>query len=126
MNTKLSLLSFCFALLSGLVLLSQPSLAQNADFKLVNKTGYPISEVYVSPSKSRSWGKDVLGRHIIDDGEAWDLTFPQSKSQCVQDMKIVFEDDNSSVIWDGFDLCEIHKITLIYNRKTDQTSAITE
>lgn len=126
MNKKFSLLSFCFALLAGLTLSSQSSLAQNADFQLVNKTGYSISEVYVSPSKSRSWGRDILGRHIIDDGEAWNLSFPHSKSQCVQDLKIVFEDDNSSVIWDGFDLCEIHKITLIYNRKTDQTSAISE
>ena len=126
MNKKFSPLSFCFALVSGLTLSSQSSLAQNADFQLVNKTGYSISEVYVSPSKSRSWGRDILGRHIIDDGEAWNLSFPHSKSQCVQDLKIVFEDDNSSVIWDGFDLCEIHKITLIYNRKTDQTSAISE
>ena len=126
MNKKFSPLSFFFALVSGLTLSSQSSLAQNADFQLVNKTGYSISEVYVSPSKSRSWGRDILGRHIIDDGEAWNLSFPHSKSQCVQDLKIVFEDDNSSVIWDGFDLCEIHKITLIYNRKTDQTSAISE
>ncbi len=126
MTKPITLLKLCCIVLSALFVLPQTSRAQNADFQLVNKTGYAISEVYVSPSKSRSWGKDILGRHVIDDGEAWNLSFPHSKSQCVQDLKIIFEDDNSSVIWDGFDLCEIHKITLIYNRKTDQTSAITE
>ena len=78
--------------------------------------------------KSLRAGRATLtdGFATIDDGEAWDLSFPHSRSQCVQDLKIVFEDDNSSVIWDGFDLCVIRKITLIYNRKTDQTSAISE
>ena len=30
------------------------------DFELVNKTGYDISHVYVSPTKSDDWEEDVL------------------------------------------------------------------
>lgn len=100
--------------------------AQNADFTLVNSTGYPISEVYVSPSKSKNWGSDVLGKHTIAHGEAWKITFPQSKAQCVQDMQIVFEDDDSKVVWENLDLCEINKLTLTYNRSTGVTRAIKE
>jgi hypothetical protein len=100
--------------------------AQDADFVLANATGYPIREVYVSPSKSKNWGNDVLGKHVIDHNEAWKITFPKKASQCVQDMKIVFDDDASEVVWEGFDLCEINKITLTYNRRSGETKARTE
>ncbi len=39
---------------------------------------------------------------------------------------MVFDDDGSAMVWEGFDLCEIDKITLRYNRKTGVTSAETE
>jgi hypothetical protein len=38
----------------------------------------------------------------------------------------VFDDDGSEVVWEGFDLCEINKITLKYNRSTKEVSADTE
>jgi hypothetical protein len=110
----------------ALGLMTTGALAQDADFVLTNKTGYPIREVYVSPSKSKAWGGDVLGKHIINHNEAWKLTFPKNASQCVQDMKIVFDDDASEVVWEEFNLCEIDKITLTYNRRTGETKALTE
>jgi hypothetical protein len=41
-------------------------------------------------------------------------------------LKVVFDDDGSSVVWEEFDLCSIDKITLKYNRKTQEVSADTE
>jgi hypothetical protein len=41
MHTKISVL------LAGLTILCSPVLAQQADFQLANKTGYPIRELYV-------------------------------------------------------------------------------
>lgn len=110
----------------GLSVIAGAAMAQDADFTLVNNTGYPIEELYVSPSKSKNWGSDVLGKHTIANGEAWKISFPRSKSQCVQDMMIVFEDDGSKVVWENFNLCEITRITLTYNRKTGETRAATE
>jgi hypothetical protein len=109
----------------GLMTAGAP-LAQDADFVLANATGYPIREVYVSPSKSKNWGDDMLGKHVIENGQAWKLKFPKKASQCVQDIKIVFEDDSSEVVWEEFNLCEIDKITLTYNRRTGETKARTE
>jgi hypothetical protein len=103
-----------------------PASAHNANFSLVNATGYPIGELYVSSSKSKTWGKDLLGDHTIENDDTWKITFPQSKSQCLQDMKIVFADDDSEAVWEGFDLCRISKMTLTYNRKTGVTTAKTE
>jgi hypothetical protein len=111
------------SVIAALSFVSGQALAQNADFTLVNATGYPISEVYVSPTKSKSWGGDILGKHTIGDGEAWKISFPQSKTQCVQDLQIVFEDDNSKVVWEALNLCELDKLTLSYDRKTGVTSA---
>ena len=39
---------------------------------------------------------------------------------------MVFADDDSEVEWEGFNLCELNKITLRYNRKTREVSADSE
>ena len=39
---------------------------------------------------------------------------------------MVFDDDGSDVTWEDFDLCDLSKITLKYNRKTKVVSADTE
>lgn len=110
----------------AIALIASPVVAQDADFTLVNATGYPIGELYVSPSKAKSWGGDVLGKHIIKNGEAWKITFPQSKTQCIQDIQIVFDDDDSKVVWEGVDLCETTRLTLTYDRKSGMTTATKE
>lgn len=93
------------------------------DFVLVNKTGYGISEVYVSPAKSDDWEEDVLGRDTLSDGEAWKIHFSRAAKTCKWDVKVVYEDDDSHAIWPAVDLCSVSKITIHYNRKSDTTSA---
>ena len=72
---------------------------------------------------------DVTAARFLPDG-----TLDNSKAKlfrfsdaanCVQDIKVVFEDDGSEVVWEDIDLCELHKITLRYNRKTNVVSADT-
>ena len=93
------------------------------DFILVNRTGYDISEVYVSPSKTNDWEEDVLGDDELEDGDETPITFKRSTKTCLWDMKVVYSDDDSKVVWHGIDLCKIAKVTIRYNRKTDTTSA---
>lgn len=99
--------------------------AGDADFTLVNKTGYTLREVYVSPSHKDAWGKDRMGEGYLDNGKSRLFKF-SDKSACKQDLKVVFDDDGSEVIWEEFDLCEVSKITLKYSRKTREVSADTE
>lgn len=99
--------------------------AGDADFTLINRTGYSIAEVYVSPANKNNWGRDRLGRNVLDNGRSKLFTFSDS-SNCNQDIKVVFDDDDSSVVWEDIDLCELHKITLRYNRKTNVVSADAE
>lgn len=110
---------------AGLMVTSSPSFAADADFVLVNRTGYPLDQVYVSPANKKSWGRDRLGSYQMANNTSRKFTFGDTKN-CIQDIKVVFADDDSEVEWEDFNLCELDKITLRYNRKTGDVSADTE
>jgi hypothetical protein len=115
--------AFSIAALAALTGSGQAAEARQ-NFELVNKTGYEISHVYVSPSKSNDWEEDVLGKDTLDDGESWEIKFSRSVKTCKWDLKVVYHDDDSSAYWRDIDLCSVEKITIRYNRRTDTTSAI--
>ena len=116
-----------FLLALGLLACALPvgASAQEAkqDFTLVNKTGYELGELYVSPSKADNWEEDLLDDDSMDDGESRDIHFHSSVKTCKWDLKVVYADDDSSAVWQGIDLCVVSKITLRYNRKSGDTSA---
>ncbi len=117
------LLALLLAALAALF--SATAAGGEADFTLVNGTGYTISEVYIAPSKSRKWGNDRLGDGELNNGRSKLFKFSDS-ANCVQDIQVVFKDDGSEVIWENLDLCEINKLTLRYNRATKTVTAIKE
>jgi hypothetical protein len=108
-----------FAALSG------ASLAEEAkqDFRLVNKTGYEIKEVYVSPSKSSDWEEDILGDGVLGDRDAREIHFHRSATSCHWDLKVVYTVDSSSAVWGDIDLCSVEKITIHYDKDADKTTA---
>ncbi|GGF79156.1 hypothetical protein GCM10007301_43960 [Azorhizobium oxalatiphilum] len=109
----------------ALVGFAAPAAAQEGkqDFTLVNKTGYDIDKVFVSPTKTDDWEEDVLGKDVLENGDAWTIKFHRSVRTCKWDLKVVYSDDDSSAIWYGIDLCSVSKITIRYNRQSDKTSA---
>ena len=116
----------CIVLAVAASLGSTAALAGDADFTIVNKTGYNIREVYVSPSKKDNWGRDRLGENATLDNNKQRLLKFSDRASCKQDLKVVFDDDDSEVTWPELDLCEINKLTLKYNRASKQVSAIKE
>ena len=76
------------ALLIAMLPFAGTAVAGDADFTLTNKTGYDIESVYVVPSKQKNWGKDQLGKRVLNDGKSRDLSFDKNKSECIYDMKI--------------------------------------
>ena len=98
------------------------------DFTLVNKTGYDISEVYLSASKADSWEDDLLANEDdnFGDGESKTVNFHPKIKTCLWDVKVVYDEDDSSAIWHDIDLCQVSKITLRYNAKSGATNAILE
>jgi hypothetical protein len=106
----------CAALLS-----SSPAFAGKQDFTLVNRTGYEISEVYVSPAKADNWEEDVMGDRVLEDQTSVPISFEGGKG-CVYDLKVVFSDGDDAH-WTNFDLCTISKIQIFWNAKTQKATA---
>jgi hypothetical protein len=111
-----------FALASLFVFATGSAMAANADFVLVNKTGYDINEVYISPANKKNWGQDKLGEYQFLKNQSRKFKFGDTRN-CKQDIKVVFTEDESEVEWNDINLCEIDKITLRYNKRTQEVSA---
>ena len=121
---KLRQFGCAMVLVSGLIGTGM-AVAGNADFTLVNKTGYTLREIYISASKKSHWGPDRLGQNNLEPNQARLFEF-SDKASCMQDLKVVFDDDDTEVTWGSLDLCVLNKITLKYNRKSGEVSADTE
>jgi len=70
--------------------LSVPALAQTTDpsFRLNNRSGQTINEVYVSSSNTSNWGRDLLGADVLPSGRTLTIRLPNG--QCMNDIKMVF------------------------------------
>ena len=97
--------------------------ASDADFKMVNKTGYQIDSVYISPAAASAWGSDVMGQDALADGAAVSITFPHGGSACKFDVKVKYKDGDTAE-WGNVDLCQYETITLFWDGK--QTRAVGE
>jgi hypothetical protein len=115
-----------FAALAVVSAYALPAQAQQAkqDFTIVNRTGYDIKEVYVSPSKSNKWEEDVLGDDDLSDGHKTHIKFSRANKTCMWDLKVVYTDDDSDAVWNDVNLCKIETITLKFNRAKNTTSAV--
>ena len=102
------------------------SIAGDADFVMVNRTGYQIREIYISAANKNDWGKDRMGENgTLDNNRQRTFRFG-NRAACKQDIKAVFDEGDTEVVWEDLDLCEINKLTLKYDRKTKTVSAIKE
>ncbi len=105
---------------------------QNAelDFELVNKTGYRISGLYLSPSAADEWGPNLI-QEDLDTNTAIQIVFAPEIDAVTWDLRADWsmEDEDAEqefVFWKGLSLDEINRLTLAYNASTDQTSAKAE
>jgi hypothetical protein len=114
-----------FALAIAGIAVAVPAAAQDAkqDFRLVNRTGYELKEVYVAPSKSDSWEEDILGTGTLEEGKAVNIHFSPKVQTCKWDLKVVYTVDDSNAVWSNINLCDVDKITIFYDKKNDVTRA---
>ena len=105
------------------VALSGTAFASDADFKLVNKTGYQIDSVFVSRHSSNSWGSDVMGSDALETGRSVNITFPHGGSACRFDIKVNYKDGDTAE-WANVDLCQYETISLFWDGS--KTTAVGE
>jgi hypothetical protein len=127
MKTSLTLSLSLIALVFGLMAQVVPAHADNAalDFTLVNATGYGIKEIYIAPTSESDWGDNIISKPM-ENGDSLAITFDPKAEAQYWDIKIVWVDEGADVVWKKCKLSDISKITLHYNRDTDETSATTE
>ena len=105
-------------ILGGLTLFPQ-------DFTLANATGVEINAVYVSPSEADHWGKDILGKDTLPDGEEADIEFSPEEESALWDLKIEDKEGNA-IIWTKLNLTEISTLTLHWDADTKKATAEAE
>ncbi len=71
--------------------LAAPALAQSDDpsFRVNNRTGAVVNEIYVSSANDSAWGRDLLGQNVLPAGQSFVVRLPQG--QCMNDIRVVFD-----------------------------------
>ena len=67
----------------------------NPNFRLVNRSGRVITEVYVSSSQDQNWGADRLGRDVLGNGQSMIVTLPRD-GNCVFDVRVVYDNGTAT------------------------------
>ena len=109
MDCKKILKTFLLAVLF-LSFAVSPVMAGAQDFILVNRTGYDIYAVNLSPSEKKEWQEDVLGSQILANGEALEVKF-QRHQERYWDLQVKFK-DGSGLYWMRLDLMNMRILTL--------------
>ncbi len=96
--------------------------AAGQDLTLVNRTGYQIDRVYVSPSTTREWGGDAIPASRLDDGGRVSISLPSCPRACQWDLRVEYHDGQKAT-WSGLDLRAVTRMSLFWNIRTRTTMA---
>lgn len=81
---------------------------QIADFRLVNRSGRTIQQLFVSAATDQSWGADRLGQNVLPSGRAFAVTLPRDGT-CIYDIRVVY-DNNTAAEKRRVNTCEINEV----------------
>jgi hypothetical protein len=120
----MNMLRRCTAPLAVAALLFTPAaLAESVlDFKLENKTGYTLKEVYISASKKDNWGK-VINKSPIKDGASMNVKWKDAAKAQTYDIKAVYADGAGSPVWYDLDPTTFSRLTLKWDKDKQKTVA---
>jgi len=106
------------------LLLAPAASADNVlDFKLENRTGYTLKEVYISPSKKDNWGK-VINTAPIKDGGDYAMKAKSTAKVQKYDLKAVYADGAGAPIWYDLDPSQFSRLTLKWDKSKNKTVAV--
>jgi hypothetical protein len=95
------------ALLLGSVTAGQ---ALDRRVKIVNNTGYTMTEFYGSNKGTDSWEEDILGNDVLPSGYSVTINFDDGTGYCKYDFKAVFE-DGDVLVNKNINVCQIGTYT---------------
>lgn len=100
-------------LLAVFVLTAADARAGAQDFTLVNKTGFDIHSVFVSPHSTDEWEEDILGKDVLSNGEHVDIKFTRDTKGKAWDLKVA-DKNGKEFVWENINLLEVAKVTIEY------------
>lgn len=95
--------------------------AGEQDFKLINDSGRPVCDVYISPASATDWQEDLLegDKYCLSQGESINISFGRSlKGVKMWDLRVV-DDKGEESVYEGFNLMEVSNIKLLRNGTAD-------
>lgn len=101
-----------------LALVASSALAGSQDFNLVNESGLKIDQLFISAHQQDTWGDDVLGIDVLENGNNVDITFAGDDSVCQWDIKVVQWGDNTAWTVSDVNLCGTWKLTFGFDGST--------
>jgi hypothetical protein len=100
--------------------------ADERDVTVVNGTGYSIKFLGFNNPGDTDWSENELDE-VLRDGDSVDVEFDTDDDGCKWNIRVDWaEEGYPGVLWKNVDLCNISKITLHYDRKSDTTSITTK
>lgn len=82
------------------------------DIAVINKSGKPVTELFISPADSSDWEDDVLGVDVLAEGESVKISFSGYKDdQCSFDVLARNADGDEWLLTD-LNLCETFTVTI--------------
>ncbi|MDB5561848.1 MAG: hypothetical protein JWN11_1266 [Hyphomicrobiales bacterium] len=84
--------------------------AMDRHVNVTNGTKVKITEFYASSAGTKTWEEDILGKGVIEPGQAWNINVDDGTGYCKYDFKAVFADGDEAEK-DGVNVCELSKFT---------------
>jgi hypothetical protein len=81
------------------------------DITVVNKSGKPIMELYISASETDDWEEDVLGVDVLESGESVKIHFAGPVDTCLYDILATNAEGDEWLLPD-VNLCETFTINI--------------
>lgn len=87
--------------------------AQADDLTVINKTGFDIHALYMTPANAKEWGADILGIDTLAGNNAVTIVFSKKEKTMLWDLRV--EDaDGAFIEWASLNLRGVSSITLYY------------
>jgi hypothetical protein len=100
--------------------------ADERNVTVVNGTGYGIKFLGFNNPGDNDWSDNELGS-VLANGSSIYVKFNSADKGCVWNFRISWADPGySDVLWRNVNLCEIDKLTLKWDRSSNETSFIAE
>ncbi len=77
------------------------------------------------PPAARIGGGDLLGQNVLRNGQTFDVSFPQRSSECLWDIKVVYNDGDQSELRQ-VNLCRVSRVTMFWDQQRNNTRFVAE